>query len=309
MINHARTLLLNDGEAKPDTPGEELIAANFSALPWDSTMLEARRLLFGNNADRIALNFRLRQFMELLHATELRQFITDLDSRITYLDNRDNPFTELPRGLTITSSASATTDFQGDQFEAWYTQEGVSTLSDGKSAREWRVTIQGDGVIRQATVIDLNGLQSGGDLYPTPGPVPDFPFLGSTYAVDLSVPGVLDANGRLTEGLPLPRSSFRFFFKDPGCLSPVPTGDCLIYFKIKESRLPTRDLSEIETELRALGEPKLLELFNIGSPKGSQEPWLTFRRLWETHPEFPYRFGGILLALIYQADALRSSNG
>ena len=93
MINHARTLLMNvSGPSRLYSHyyGEEFIPDDYSPVTFPGSLQAVRRIMFGSNPDRAMLNYRSRQFMALLHATELKQFVTDLDPRITYeLDNAD----------------------------------------------------------------------------------------------------------------------------------------------------------------------------------------------------------------------------
>ena len=87
MLNHVRTLLLNqawDAQPGPDFPGEELIPNGFGGLELPSYLDRLRGVLFGADPDREYLNYRLRQFMALLHATPLVEFVTSLDPRISY---------------------------------------------------------------------------------------------------------------------------------------------------------------------------------------------------------------------------------
>ena len=93
MLNHARTLLLNrDATASLGAtfPGEELVPAGFRELSLPAYLRNIRTKLFGSTPDRFMLNYRLRQFMTLLHATPLAQYVTALDSRLSYLDAGDD---------------------------------------------------------------------------------------------------------------------------------------------------------------------------------------------------------------------------
>lgn len=65
---------------------------------------------------------------------------------------------------------------------------------------------------------------------------------------------------------------------------------------------PQLDLSEIAESLRSVGDDNLTELFGTKRV----EPWNTFRNLWYDHPELPYSLGGLILALIYRTDAVRT---
>jgi hypothetical protein len=52
-----------------------------------------------------------------------------------------------------------------------------------------------------------------------------------------------------------------------------------------------------------MGEPNLLQLFG-DSPV---EPFKTFQNLFRDRYEVPYSLGGIVLAYVYRAEALRGS--
>ena len=68
-------------------------------------------------------------------------------------------------------------------------------------------------------------------------------------------------------------------------------------------RRPQRDLSEVAA--RAAGLPAARKLF--GDDPG--EPYRTFRNLWSSHPELPYRLGGLTCALVYRAEEERLRRG
>lgn len=87
MINHFRTLLLNrSGEEAGVSAhlGDEYVPTWYRAVPLPSYLTSVRRLLFGAAPDRVYLNYRVRQCLSLMHSSELAEFVTHLDSRITY---------------------------------------------------------------------------------------------------------------------------------------------------------------------------------------------------------------------------------
>ena len=89
MINHARTLLLNRDASTPpgfDYPGEHVVPSGFQSMDLPTYLDRVREKLFGSNPDRAMLNYRLHQYMSLLHASPYESYVTDLDSRVTYLD-------------------------------------------------------------------------------------------------------------------------------------------------------------------------------------------------------------------------------
>lgn len=89
MINHLRTLLLNTGPATAATPGEEYVPKGFRPQTLPQDLSSIRNLLFGPSPDRAMLNYRLRQYLALVHSTELEKYVLNLDPRITYWPPHD----------------------------------------------------------------------------------------------------------------------------------------------------------------------------------------------------------------------------
>lgn len=87
MPNFVRTLLLNQARTFFDTavPGEEYVAPYFIPVTLPIALNKIRNILFGTSPSRTAVNYRLFQLLQMLHATELAEFMTYHDSRITYL--------------------------------------------------------------------------------------------------------------------------------------------------------------------------------------------------------------------------------
>jgi hypothetical protein len=86
MINHARTLLLNVSgtTSSREELGEEYIPETFAAFELPSYLQVVRRVLLGAAPDRYFLNCRARELMQLLHTTELAEYVYQLDTRVTY---------------------------------------------------------------------------------------------------------------------------------------------------------------------------------------------------------------------------------
>lgn len=88
MINHIRTLLLNrDPPSDYTIPGEELVPAEFHAVPLSHSLQSVRAVLFGADPDRVMLNYRLRQLTPLLLDMEWAVYWTTKDSRIFLRDS------------------------------------------------------------------------------------------------------------------------------------------------------------------------------------------------------------------------------
>lgn len=85
MVNAVRTLLLNltGPTADTGTPGDEYVPP-YAAMTWPGYLANLRTALFGRSPDRAMLNYRLRQFMAVLHASPLDEHVRAFDPRITY---------------------------------------------------------------------------------------------------------------------------------------------------------------------------------------------------------------------------------
>jgi hypothetical protein len=63
---------------------EEAIPDSYGSLNLPTYIDRLRLLLFGVDPDRSMLNYRIKQYMSLIHSTELEQYVYDLDPRVTY---------------------------------------------------------------------------------------------------------------------------------------------------------------------------------------------------------------------------------
>jgi hypothetical protein len=137
MPNQARTLLLNlDGSTRPDPTfyGEEYVPPYFRPVELTSGLLNARRAIFGSNPDNAGMNYMVWQYMRLLHSTEFEEYITALDSRITYLTSAS--LVDYPYGEVITPDDNAL-QFVGDP--------GLGG-ADGKLMTSWEISFAGSSV-------------------------------------------------------------------------------------------------------------------------------------------------------------------
>jgi hypothetical protein len=273
MINHARTLLANLPFNDFERIGEEIIDPRFvpKVTTSSSAVTTIRRILFGSNPDAEMINYRCRQFMGLLHASELVSYVTGLDSRITY-DLTDAQLFQnslfQPTVATV-ASAGATVVFAG----------GQPNLPDysGKLLNRWRMRL---------TSISAGPIAS---------------VVVTTFGVntDTNFSPPVDANG-ISSTVQLPTSTLLAYLAWPenNPLSAT-TGEWLITARSR----PQLSFAELESAARGAGEA-VIGLFGRGSSTGYTEPLSTFYSLWQTHPLIEYRFGALLLALVYQMDAL-----
>lgn len=170
MINHARTLLLNrTGAATGGYSGQlgaEYVPPDFAAVTGlPPALTNIRRLLFGADPDEVYANYRVRQYMALLHCTELYEFVTDLDSRITYDVLADELFYATAFGMTASADGMS------------FTGELPSPDSSGKSCHKWRISQTGAATVTivrktppQTTVVESTAFTDGlSDLMTLPG--------------------------------------------------------------------------------------------------------------------------------------------
>lgn len=137
MVNHIRTLLLDlDGRGSPGAgyPGEEYVPADFRPRPVPAELRHVWRILFGQRPDRAYRNYRLRQYLALVHAAGLDTFSPD--PRVTYW-----PFAEGdPRYAaygTVTAAA-----------EVEITGTPVADDGAGRAMYQWRLEVTlGDDVL------------------------------------------------------------------------------------------------------------------------------------------------------------------
>lgn len=135
MINHVRTLLLNrgrDGHSVQEA-GEEYIQEGFIPRQLTAPLRLIRNTLFGGVPDRLFMNYRMRQIMQLMHATELANDISVEDPRITYLPFKQDFFNDVFKA-TISRTAGPTWRFN-------VIGEHVSNMSSGLSRQVWELSI------------------------------------------------------------------------------------------------------------------------------------------------------------------------
>lgn len=261
MTNHARTLLLNiDGNTGGyiALPGEEFIPPTFRAQELPEYLSRIHGTLFGSTPSRLMLNYRARQFMGILHNTELEEFVLSLDSRITY--------DVLPRDdLYLQQFFPSVINLEGTQKELSLIDEVGGPDQSGRTDHQWRVTVLTGSTVQVERV------------------TPPASTVVQDYALAQGLSSLIQLHGsglqaRFEEGV---------------------GSDWLV----TASARPERDITDLVRDLDGFG-ADLDIAFGVGTESGAREPFLTFRNLWQSHPEQLYRFGGALMAWIYRADIL-----
>jgi hypothetical protein len=181
MINHTRTLLLNmRADIDPNFPGEEYVAPDFLVRTVPTVVQKFRNLVFGGEPDRYMLNYRLYQLMTVLHSTELEEYVSAQDSRITYLPLRLGQLYEsmFIRRATILNQFTGDFNFIGDL---------VGGDEDGRLYHSWRVDVTSSSLIRvQRTTKPLD--QETFEYTYTDGLSDLIPLLGSSLQFNFSAP-------------------------------------------------------------------------------------------------------------------------
>jgi len=303
LINQGRTLLLNSNViAAGNAPGEQYVPPEYSAVQLPTYLQAIRSRLFGANPDRAMLNYRLAQYMGILHATPLSVFLTALDPRITYTDETGGVTGELfdaatyyptlygPTLLSLLGSPAAP-DAQGRMYFSYTLdlasktvtqqspQQSVSTFAlNGENELTNPIALQGSGYSvnvylpgagTSGGVLVPQGLVPGGNFSsPFFGQLIDSPYFGTTW------------------------SQLQAAIQDDANFSAV--------WQIEFFNRPQWDLGQIALLLQNIGEVNENSLFGTTLV----EPYKTFANLFFDHPELAYSLGGFLLAVIYRTNEL-----
>jgi len=224
--------------------------------------------------------------MSLPESTPLIEFVTDLDSRISYDVNNLGMFANSNYELTDTDDLFfidrlGAPDVVGRSFHKWRIRRLSETLVEVT-----RQSPQQESVIYDYTITD--GLSS---IIPLPGSEASFRFRGGEIfdLFTLTRPQLDALTDAQLEAL---------------LLNPSPVS---AYYRTEGYARPERDLGTIAATLKESGAPFLLSLFGVGTVAGASEPFKTFRNLWNGHPELAYQLGGLLLAIIYRTEETRTN--
>jgi hypothetical protein len=286
MVNHVRTLLLNR-PARTTTPAGEYVPPEARELTLPAYLVKVRAQLFGARPDAAMLDFRLRQYTALLHATALKEFLTIDDPRITYTPGGRDPgdFPFRPAVSPIGHS------------QPLYLGGGELLARNGQMVHEWLVEVSySDPISTRFTAWDLFMYllvpESSDSVDPVTTvrvdrrrPVPS----SALYAIDY-----VDA---LSNEFPLAGAPLWARFSGVGLESNM-------LWTVRCLGRPETDLGEIEANLAALGGDVMLRLF--GEDPG--EPQRTWKALWASQQPLAYRLGAVLLAVAWRTDQLRGKH-
>lgn len=335
MINHARTLLLNQSANRTNAAdaGYEYISPTYKETPLPTTLETIHNIIFGKTPDNYFRNYRARELLSYLHQTELATYVTRLDPRVTYWPAMtDNKLYSAPKKVLLKQLA-------GDANRLAI--GGTVNPSNATGRSEYEYTI----------IFGYRLPPAGGDdpqpvfiVQPEPKTVAPavtifdnlrevtaIPLVESNLAFRLGLP---TSTGRLTTELNgilviedysetsggeilLEQiddilgiySATMSSIAPPFASTPFPLLEAISntnlgvikgIWNVAARVNPSPALISVLPNLEFLGEPTYLELFGVVP----DEPYRTFKNLWEEHPLPAYRLSGIVLALIYRINEL-----
>lgn len=244
-------------------PGEQAMPAGFLEVELPNELDTIRARLFGADPDRAMLNYRVWQYMRLLHSTpELEGFVLDLDPRITYLQTFKTDLFEPDTFKPVV------TQIAGIAAELFIAGSGASPDASGRMYHQYRVD-----VLSASTV----GIEQ------------------QTKPLDFTIHDTVYTDG-LSNRVTLGGSGYDIMLS---------TDEPSAEYRVSVFNRPSWELGDIAVAVESVGEPVLLELFGVAPT----EPFLTFKNLWTSHRELPFKLGGLLLALIYRTNLIRGTIG
>jgi len=330
MINHARTLLLNQSANRTSSAdaGYEYVPPTYKETPLPTTLKTIHDIIFGKTPDNYFRNYRARELLSYLHQTELADHVYRLDPRVTYWPAMtDNKLYSAAKKVFVTQLAGATNR---------PALGGTVNPSNAIGRSEYEYTIISG---YRPSITDSEDLQPVFIVQPEPKTVAPAVTVFNSFREMTAVP-LVESN--LTFRLGLPTSAKRLatelndilviedysetlggeilleqiddilgLYSTPPIFSAAsfPLLDAISDINLSvvsgiwhvAARVnPTSALISVLPNLEFLGEPTYLELFGVAP----NEPYRTFKNLWEEHPLPAYRLSGIVLALIYRVNEL-----
>jgi len=331
MINHARTLLLNQARRKTHYSdiGYEYVPPEFTPVELTPTLGIVRKLLFGSAPDNYFLNYRCRELLSYLHTTELAEYVYRFDPRVTYWPEINKPFFEptskrvvinrtygTPYRFTVTGSLKSLNSL--GHAHRQYTIDLYKTL-DANSNLIMQLKLQRVGDRQPAVVETVQSFDSPPVLTL---PQTDIKLLLSLRAPILGESLITTERDRNLQAETYAAGLNLYLAAEPYGLRRITSeNDALTLIEVYSASGPAPETETgliarwfVETKatpepilpvaipgLEMIGEPANLELFGFKN----EEPYLTFKNLWLDHPLPVYRLGGIVLALIYRTEELR----
>jgi len=176
MINHARTLFLNEDDSnRPEYGdlGEEYIPRDYAPNKYGGEVEAVRQPAIGTLGDPLYQNYRLAQIMSILHSNDVtREFVLGLDNRITYdpfksgffsIKDADivESFTDINMFLATVGKGKPN-DISGKSFYSWTVRtSGTDTLT---VTSDWSSDVTNYTIVLDGTLSQLIPLENGLNL-------------------------------------------------------------------------------------------------------------------------------------------------
>lgn len=196
MINHVRTLLVNETPTPEHLLGDEHIPRTYVRRAEPEAVQRLFGVLYGPTPDRVLKNYRMAQLMPLIHGSELQAISDELDPRLSYWPPRGSSEPLDWSSTNVTWSAGAP--------DRWHVLG--NRVSTGPLVNRWTV-VQVTGtevrVVRESQpastqIITVSGgeydipLHGSGAVLRTPALAP-----GATAGIQLNIPPALSFPGLL----------------------------------------------------------------------------------------------------------------
>lgn len=298
MVNHAWTLLLGlPGQGYATGAGEEYTPPTYQPPTLPTYLQTLRNVLFGPTPDRRGLLYRTRQYMAIIHASPLAEFVTALDPRISYMPF-DLTQLAMPAGLTvmplhgnafplILTGPPPVGDVGGRLTFSWAAQ--VGQIQQQQQMRQRRpLFASGSGVlpgffpVLMLLLLDQNSpiSFSSGITITEPAPGTQFVAVQPTFTDHLSEP------------VTAPAGQFTVQYYDE-----TPPGSQWIIEALAE---PAIDVGAVFVNLQNAGFDNLQQLFG----EAPVEPYRTWQNLFQSNRPLPWKLGAAVMAVIQRTHEL-----
>jgi hypothetical protein len=304
MINHARTLLLNQSRnrAHYSDYGYEYVPPEFKPVVMPAVLQTLRRLLFGAAPDNYFLNFRANELLAYVHSTELAEYAYRFDPRVTYWPKNDLTYFE------ATGKRVTITQIFGQPQRLAVAGNLYALTAIGKSLNFYTVSLRNvveDGLL--VPIIDVKYEGKKNSTLTVRVPNISSPPVITLPDTELSLRLNPNSYAKAYKEIVTELNDFIVAEQYDKKVSEEKVGitsgniglerQWLVETRVNPAPLVTSVIPAIEL----LGEPAFLEIFGVEN----KEPYLTFKNLWFDHPLPAYRLSGIVLALIYRTEELR----
>lgn len=289
--------------------GYEYIPDDFVPVNLTPGLKSVYRVLFGENADGLFKGLRVKELLAYIHETELADYIYKLDPRVTYWPAQINDKTLLerkkilitqtrgnPRRLIVTGELTAA-EHTGVSYRSYLVALGVGFDSPvprvyAKQLEPPYGSVFTDFTPPESTTIRLPNSTLDARVLETT-------LYGDQDNIQTELGGNIIAEVFTQIGVG------KLLLETPINFSLDNLQEIIAQWYVITRAAPEPAIVTAMPVLETIGEVAFIELFGLNN----EEPYRTFKNLWETHPLGTYRLAGLTLALIYRLNELRRKNG